>query len=167
MWRGLIMWWWSDIVWVAKFLLYEQAVVVYSEYIKYSIDISFLYIYMFVCVSVRLFVLSNSLWSNVPKYRDAPISACVVDCWLYTIWMCLCLCVSAMVCVVHSWLSVVTSVYQRFDSVYICVCVSAVVCVVVDTGQVICVTSQVFTRQSVCLCQSMSAIWLIYTTRWL
>jgi len=34
-------------------------------------------------------------------------------------------------------LSVVTSVYQRFDSVYICVCVSAAVCVVVDTGQVI------------------------------
>ena len=107
---SLVMWWLSDVIWwcdvvslcdgdltlseLQKFLLYEQAVVVYSEYIKYSIDISF------VCVSVRLFVLSNWLWSNVPKYRDAPIFACVVDCWLYTIWMCLC--VSAMVCLSES-----------------------------------------------------------------
>ena len=68
--------------------------------------------------------------------------------------VCLRLCVFAMVCVVHSWLSVVTSVYQRSESVYIFVCVSAGVCVVVDSW--LCKIPNVYQRvcvsMSVCVC---------------
>ena len=66
---------------------------------------------------LRVCLLGSVSWrAYCVVYRPKCLSESMFGVYLH-------LCVSAMVCVVHSLLSVVTSVYQRSESVYICVCV--------------------------------------------